>query len=174
MAGDERVRAVAELLASASELIHNSGYTEDVTPAQWAALRYFSTANPTAADLMSYARHHGTTKGTASRTVTRLEDKGLLERRRVAGDLRRRLITITPAGRRLLKRDPVVSLAGTLSDMADRELEVLAVALMRVVRHHFEGGRAAAPDGYARAASTASSSSRRENGLYSEADTPGD
>ena len=89
MAGDERVRAVAELLASASELIHNSGYTEDVTPAQWAALRYFSTANPTAADLMSYARHHGTTKGTASRTVTRLEDKGLLERRRVAGDLRR-------------------------------------------------------------------------------------
>ena len=73
-----------------------------------------------------------------------------------------------------MKRDPVVSLAGTLSDMADGELEVLAVALMRVLQHHFEGGPAAVPDGYARAASTASSSSRRENGLYSEADTPSD
>lgn len=138
MTSKKRAIAVAELFASTAEVIHKLGYGTDLTPAQWAALRYFATTNPTAADLVSFARHHGTTKGSASQTISRLVDTGLLSRRKDPDDLRRRVIEVTATGRELLKSDPIKSLATLLSTIDQRTLEDVAAVSMKILRHHFE------------------------------------
>ena len=73
---------------------------------------------------------------TASNLVSRLEDLGLVERRRVASDQRRVCISATAAGKRALKRAPRPSaglLQQALMRMHRRELRALQSQLTRLL-----------------------------------------
>ncbi len=141
---DPRLLAIAEMLIVSSAQIYAMSHTAGLTAAQWSALRYFDSANASAANLASFARHHGTTKGTASRTVSRLVEKGALVRTQDGVDKRRRIVQVTSKGKKLLAKDPVRTLADMIheSDVADLDAFAQAVfALLKSPRIDLETSR---------------------------------
>jgi DNA-binding MarR family transcriptional regulator len=89
-------------------LQHN--YQRGMHPAQWAALRYFRLAGPEQRTLSDFARHHHTTMGTASTTVSTLVGKGYLIKRGFRGP-----IELTPEGADLLVDDPLQDVSDLLA-----------------------------------------------------------
>jgi len=102
---------------------------DGMTPAQWAALRYFSRANRFSRTVSAFARFHATTRGTASQTIKSLVTRGLLQGTRSERDGRSTRFDLTGESRRLLARDPldrVLRAAGELP-AESRSTTVLAL-----------------------------------------------
>jgi DNA-binding MarR family transcriptional regulator len=93
-------------------LQHN--YQRGMHPAQWAALRYFRLAGQDQRTLSDFARHHHTTMGTASTTVSTLVGKGYLIKRGFRGP-----IELTPEGAALLSDDPLQDVSEVLTRLDD-------------------------------------------------------
>ena len=77
--GETGAKAIAEML----DLVALSGYQADghgLGPVQWRALRYFAAAEPGARTVTAFAEHHGSSKASASKTVSSMLRKGLLRR----------------------------------------------------------------------------------------------
>ena len=129
-----RMLAIAELLISCSTHVYSLSHAEGLTPAQWAALRYFASANAGAANLASFVTHHGTTKGTASRTVSRLVQRDLLVRTQDGLDKRRQIIQVTKAGTQLLLKDPVYALAASIEASKIDDVDAFAEAIVRLIQ----------------------------------------
>ena len=51
-------RAVAELIAHLVYIAHGDGFVAGLTPAQWAALRYFASANRFSRTPSAFAEFH--------------------------------------------------------------------------------------------------------------------
>ncbi len=119
---ERSLRSFADLLSITAQTIHNAGFADGLTPAQWSALRYFSQANESACTLNDFAVHHGTTKGTASRTISRLVEKGCLRRQVSADDSRVRIISVTAQGRTRLENDPLGDIVPLLKHMEHAQI----------------------------------------------------
>ena len=102
-------------------------------PAQWVALRYFSTINPTASTVTDFARQVGCTKGTASRTVNHLIRRGLLRKRDNPVDKRSHFLEMTESGRRSMERDPIQLLEADLKKLNEEDRRVLQNVLVKMV-----------------------------------------
>ncbi len=109
----------AELLVHLARLVHGAAADPSLTPAQWTALRYFSTANRFSRTPSAFSEFHATTRGTASQTVKSLIALGLLEKRANASDGRSFLIDVTDAGRTRLTRDPLDDLIQCIRALPD-------------------------------------------------------
>ncbi|MBP2295422.1 MarR family transcriptional regulator [Azospirillum rugosum] len=127
-------RATAEVMAQVLRTTANLAFTEGLNPAQWAALRYFSQANATACSVVAFARHHGTTKGTASQTIAALQKKGLLDRQRSETDRRSISLALTDRGRSILTHDPLNEVAAAIASLSDPQHGALADGLDQVLR----------------------------------------
>lgn len=127
-------RATAEVMTQVLRTTANLAFTEGLNPAQWAALRYFSQANASACSVVAFARHHGTTKGTASQTIAALQKKGLLDRQRSATDRRSISLALTDRGRSVLTHDPLNEVAAAIASLSDPEHDALADGLDHVLR----------------------------------------
>lgn len=125
---------IAEQVIHLSRAASAAGTAEDLTPAQWAALRFGASANRLSATPGAFARFHGVTKGAASQILTGLTRRGLLEVRAAPGDGRRRLISLTPAGRAALVRDPAARLGAAIAALAPAERAALASGLTALSR----------------------------------------
>ena len=125
--------AIAELLIAISARVYATSHAHGLTPAQWSALRYFATANAGAANLASFVVHHGTTKGTASRTVTRLVQRGLLVRTQDGIDKRRQIVQVTPKGQTLLEQDPAHLIAASIKESEIGDLDDFVHTLLKIV-----------------------------------------
>lgn len=108
-----------------------------VTVSEWVALRTLWGADETGHAHLIQAL--GMTKGAASKVVSRLEEKGLAERRLASTASRDQSIVLTAAGRAL------VPLLATLADSNDEhffghlgavERQALMDAMQALVRHH--------------------------------------
>ncbi|MBN4046620.1 MarR family transcriptional regulator [bacterium AH-315-P15] len=133
-ADEARLQAVAELLIFFSEHLRTVTYTKGCTAAQWAALRYFSSVNPTAATLVLFAKNHGTTKGTASRTIARLEEKRLITRKPHHLDRRKQIIKLTAKGRKHMERDPVHKVAKIIAQSGFEDLNDFTKKIVTLTR----------------------------------------
>ncbi|WP_448207107.1 MarR family transcriptional regulator [Azospirillum sp. sgz302134] len=129
-----RARATAEVMAQVLRTTANLAFTEGLNPAQWAALRYFAQANASARSVVAFARHHGTTKGTASQTISALLKKGLLERHRSERDRRSVSLILTERGHGILANDPLNELAAAIASLSDQQHGALADGLDQVLR----------------------------------------
>ena len=132
---DAKTVAIAEVILTCSAQINAMSNTDGLTGAQWAALRYFGSANAVAANLASFAKHHGTTKGTASRTITRLVAKDLLVRTQDGVDKRRRIIQVTRKGQRVLKTDPALKLGQAIAESDIKDLDGFRRAILALMKH---------------------------------------
>ena len=127
-------RATAEVMAQVLRTTASLAFTEGLNPAQWAALRYFAQANASARSVVAFARHHGTTKGTASQTIAALQKKGLLDRQPSRADRRSVTMNLTDHGRALLAHDPLNELAAAIAGLDDSKHGTLADGLDQVLR----------------------------------------
>lgn len=134
-AGSISAEEGAELLARLGYALVGAGYSGGLTPAQWAALRYLIRANRFSRTVSAFADFHATTRGTASQTMQRLVDTGLVRKDRSPIDGRSFALELTEEGRATLKVDPLndvvdavaglsssarARLVGTLKELVDR------------------------------------------------------
>ncbi|CAO3430392.1 MarR family winged helix-turn-helix transcriptional regulator [Azospirillum argentinense] len=127
-------RATAEVMAQVLRTTASLAFTDGLNPAQWAALRYFAQANASARNVVAFARHHGTTKGTASQTIAALLKKDLLERHPSETDRRSIRLTLTPRGRSMLANDPLNELVAAINGLAPAQHGALASGLDELLR----------------------------------------
>lgn len=133
----------AQLLARLGFALVGAGYPHGLSPAQWAALRYLSRANRFSRTVSAFADFHATTRGTASQTVQRLVDRGLVRKRRSAVDGRSFALELTGKGRAALAADPLNDLVDAFSGLSPsargRFVRTLKDLVARVARAR--GGR---------------------------------
>ncbi|MEE8227707.1 MAG: MarR family winged helix-turn-helix transcriptional regulator, partial [Kiloniellales bacterium] len=79
---DVSAQTVAELVVQLGCLARGDGFVANLTVAQWAALRYFSSVNRFSRTVSAFAEFHGTTRGTASQTIKSLVQNDYLTRKR--------------------------------------------------------------------------------------------
>jgi DNA-binding MarR family transcriptional regulator len=129
-----RAAVLARLLDQAARGLHSMGYEREMFPAQWAALRYFASADPAQCTAIALARFQGLAFGPVSRTVRTLITKGFLRKAGSAGRGRAELIELTASGRRLLTRDPLQVIREAMEELSEAEKAALASALERTLR----------------------------------------
>lgn len=126
--------ATAGTLSQVVQSTATLAFTHGLNPAQWAALRYFAHTAPETSGVMGFARHHGTTKGTASQTIAALEKKGFVARHRNQDDRRAFHLHLTAAGHNVLADDPLRELATAITALPNEQHIVMAEALERMLR----------------------------------------
>lgn len=143
----ERRKALTELTMQLSQIVYAMGFSGDLKPAQWAALRYFSRANASARTVTGFSRLNGVTKGAASQLITRMEAKGLVTIRPGHQDHRRRQIDLTELGRLRLELDPLNELARILAQFDDAQVQTLSVLMETLLRRPAIGVLSRVPSG---------------------------
>jgi DNA-binding MarR family transcriptional regulator len=121
-------RVIVELILHLGRIASREALVEGLTPAQWAALRYFARANRFSRTPSAFAEFHGTTRGTASQTIKGLEAQAYLTRMRSAADGRSARIDLTDKASAILAHDPLEALVRA------------ADALPASARGHFANG----------------------------------
>jgi DNA-binding MarR family transcriptional regulator len=81
----------------------------------------------------AFARHRGSTMGTASTTISALVRKGYLGRS--AGSARNSGLYVTTAGQELLRDDPINELVRAIDTLDETERAALERALPKLVGH---------------------------------------
>jgi DNA-binding MarR family transcriptional regulator len=115
-----------------------------LNPAQWEALRYLSRANRFSRTPAALAEYFNSTRGTVSRTLASLEEKGYVTRSASRRDGRSIELSLTGAGEQAVKHDPLIAIAkhidaatgGSLVDVLQRLRQTLRRAIA------YNGGRA--------------------------------
>lgn len=125
--------ALAHLIEQVSRVTYALAFTEGLNPAQWAALRYFHRADDRARTVSGFARAQSTTPGTASRTISALIRRGLLDRQTDPEDRRRALIQPTLKGHKMLEGDPMGHLVGALEHISPAERGVVSEVMTRLL-----------------------------------------
>ena len=128
----ERAKIV-ELVDRLSRIAHSLQFAEGLNPAQWEALRFVARANRNSCSPGTLADFMGSTKGTVSQTLKALENKGLIRRMRKADDRRAVEISVTPAGRELVEKDPLGRIHDALSPCSEVEQLGVVAGLERLV-----------------------------------------
>ena len=123
------VSCAADMLFHLARAAVQGGEGTELTPAQWAALRFFSRASRPSRTPSGFARYHATTRGTASQTVKSLERGGYLQRVRSTRDGRSVVFEPTPAGHDRLADDPVKALEDALETLPDEMVRQFSVVL---------------------------------------------
>ena len=98
-------RVIAELVLRLGCIASGEGLVKGLTPAQWTVLRYFARANRFSRTPSAFAAFHGTTRGTASQTIKKLETQGYLTRTRSEADGRSTRLDLTDKARAVLVND---------------------------------------------------------------------
>ncbi|MFV1988284.1 MAG: MarR family transcriptional regulator [Gemmatimonadota bacterium] len=113
-------QTLADLLAQVGRAAYCMSPDEDLTPAQWMALRYLSRANRFSRTVSAFADYHATTRGTASQTVKRLIEQGYLTRTPSTRDGRSVRLDLTRKGRGTLLEDPLEALVRSVDGIPRR------------------------------------------------------
>lgn len=124
---------IVELVDRLGRIAHSLQFAGGLNPAQWSALRYLSRANRHSVSPGALAAFMNCTNGTVSQTLTTLERRGLIEKRRRTGDRRGVELALTPFGREMLEQDPLVSVAEAVLPCSEDERAAFVGHLERLV-----------------------------------------
>lgn len=136
-------RALAELFEQIIRAVYRDAYSSGLNPAQWWALRYLARTSAGLRTPAALASSYLAGRSTISQTVASLVGKGLVEKTRDHQDGRSRRLTLTPAGRRMLKHDPIERLTRAIEGLsAERQIQAaeIAEALVPGVFQKHQGG----------------------------------
>jgi len=129
-----RAADLARAFELASRLVHSRSHAHGLYPAQWSALRYFTTATGEHRTAVALARYQGLAFGPVARTVRTLIERGFLRKAGSAGRGRAEVVELTPTGERMLLQDPLAPLVLAIADLDPRAQEGLAGALAPIVQ----------------------------------------
>jgi DNA-binding MarR family transcriptional regulator len=106
-----------------------------LNPAQCEALRYLARANRFSRNPAALADYLASTRGTISRTLASLEEKGYVAREPSARDGRSVDFALTSEGSKALKRDPLLVLARDIEQATGGEGADLLDGLRQTLRN---------------------------------------
>ncbi len=135
MAESKPELTISALLDRVGRVTRGLQFVDGLSPAQWEALRFLSRANRYSCGPSALADFLGTTKGTVSQTLIALENKGYLRRLRTERDRRTVRLELTPAGRGLLKRDPLLVVDDAVAGLPAGERNAITEGLDRLLRN---------------------------------------
>jgi DNA-binding MarR family transcriptional regulator len=118
----------------------------DLTPAQWATLRYFAKANRFSRTACAFADFHATTRGTASQTIKSLVAGGFLKRTPSHLDGRSALLDLTDKAWAMLNEDPYQALVEAIEGLPPATAAAFTTILKRLT-HQVSSERGAATFG---------------------------
>ncbi len=127
---------MAEVMTKIVKATNAQAFSTGLNPAQWAALRYFAQAPAASRTVSGFAGYHGTTKGTASQTVSALVRKGLVQRSGASRTLR---LDLTEAGFEVVRQDPINQVADAIAALPEGDRWKLAEILEHVLRRVVAG-----------------------------------
>ena len=127
-------RAIAQLIEQLARAIHSASHAHGLYPAQWTALRFFSTADKQHRTATALTRYQGIAFGPVSRTVRTLIVKKLIRRQRGESDQRIHSLELTARGTALLKQDPLNVLTKALDGLGSADRRALVVGLEAALR----------------------------------------
>jgi DNA-binding MarR family transcriptional regulator len=133
-----QIATIAELIEHLARQIQGASYAHDLKPAQWSALRYYARARKTARTIRAFAAVHASSHSAASQIVTGLKRKRLLTSYKSKQDGREQVVEVTPAGAKLLRRDPLKPISVALKRLSGAEQRVLLQALRRLLSAAFD------------------------------------
>ena len=113
------IETPAELLERTVRAMYDARGPQDMHPGQWAVLRYMARVNADNRTIAGVADYLGMTLGPASRAVSALARKKLLDVKPLETDRRKRVIRVTRAGLRMLESDPIQKLEAVLEALPD-------------------------------------------------------
>jgi DNA-binding MarR family transcriptional regulator len=112
-------RESIELLGQIARVLWFEGTKHGLRDREWTALRFLVQANRFSRTPSALASYIGTTKGTASLIINKLEKLAYLERKPSANDKRSVTLGVTPRGKKVLARDPINALVDTIAVLDD-------------------------------------------------------
>lgn len=124
----------AHLIDRLERLARVGEHDDGLNPAQWEALRYIARANRFSRTPAALADYLGSTRGTVSRTVASLEEKGHVSRDSSARDGRSVTLALTPRGEQTLERDPLLAMARDIELATGADIGDLLDGLRRTLR----------------------------------------
>jgi DNA-binding MarR family transcriptional regulator len=124
----------AHLIDRLERLARSGEQVGDLNPAQWEALRYLARANRFSRTPAALADYLASTRGTVSRTLASLEEKGYVARTPSARDGRSVEFALSVDGERVLKRDPLLALAKDIEQAAGAALPEFLEGLRHTLR----------------------------------------
>jgi DNA-binding MarR family transcriptional regulator len=127
-------RRVAELALQLGRAAYGEIPAQDLTPAQWMALRFFARANRFSRTVSAFAEFHATTRGTASQTVKSLVERGYLTRTRSDRDGRSATFDLTEKSRRKLDVDPFEAVVRAALKLSPAQRDRTASGLRRILQ----------------------------------------
>lgn len=134
MSVSPRALEAAHLIDRLERLARVGEHDDGLNPAQWEALRYIARANRFSRTPAALADYLGSTRGTVSRTVASLEEKGHISRDPSARDGRSIALALTPRGEQILKRDPLLAMARDIELATGADVGDLLDGLRRTLR----------------------------------------
>lgn len=133
----ERAKQQAQFMAAAlRHVIRRSEAArpgDDLTPLQWAALRFFALANSLSRTVSGFASYNATSRGTASQVIKQLEERGCIRRLHSPDDGRSAEIRLTEAGEKMLARIPEGRLSDAIADLGESDQRVFARVVRRLL-----------------------------------------
>ncbi|WP_156092610.1 MarR family winged helix-turn-helix transcriptional regulator [Rhodovibrio salinarum] len=129
--------AVAHSLEQLVRVHFARSFVHGLKPAQWHALRYFAVMPQEQRTVTAFARHRGSTMGTASTTISALVRKGYLGRR--GSGARNSGLHVTEEGHELLSDDPINELVQAIDTLDPQERSALERALPKLVDYMTRG-----------------------------------
>lgn len=126
------------MVENTSRLLHASGHSEGLYPAQWVALRYFAEVSEAQRTASALARYQDLAIASVARSVVTLVDKGLLNKLSNPRDARADLLELTEKGHELLKRDPRLVLERALAEMPVEDVEAYARTATKLLQRLLE------------------------------------
>jgi DNA-binding MarR family transcriptional regulator len=127
-------RRVAELALQLGRAAYGESSAQDLTPAQWMALRFFARANRFSRTVSAFAQFHATTRGTASQTVKSLVQRGYLTRTRSDRDGRSATFDLTGKSRRKLGGDPFEAVVRAALELSPAQRARTASGLRHILQ----------------------------------------
>jgi DNA-binding MarR family transcriptional regulator len=124
----------AQLVDRLERLARTGEHEDGLNPAQWEALRYLARANRFSRTPAALADYLASTRGTVSRTLASLEEKGHVSRESNARDGRSVALALTPRGEQALRRDPLFAIARDIDRALGAEAADLRDGLRRILQ----------------------------------------
>lgn len=127
------VTEAAALLERVARLTQNLGTAEGLNSVQWETLRYFGRANKFSCTPSGLTDYLGVTKGTVSQTINAMERKEFVKKVDVPGNARSVRIELTAKGKKLLSKNPLLTMMEDLDGLSDADIQRLNKSLRYLI-----------------------------------------
>ena len=117
-----------------ARVMRSSQHSHGLNPAQWEALRYIASCNRYSDSPTALTGFLAATKGTVSQTIKALQKKGLIVKTPRSDERRSIMLSVSAAGRDMLKNDPLQGIAESIAGLGKKTTTRFSASLAQILQ----------------------------------------